>query len=591
MVKISEDKQRNAPAGRTTWRQRFALVGIGLALLLAAEGAVRVLGLAPAFRPRDPLMAGQAGEAAYERRTSADGEAMWVCPWVSPDYPLNYPPVPVAKAANELRIMVFGGSSAVGYPYDARWAFSGFLEAGLAALYPDRHIRVINCAQNAVAAGRCAQLMGRMLALKPDAYVVYSGNNEYENNHIYRLIRRRGDRLAPLRSVARHSALYRGIESLTLRTRAQIHTRYVVSEQGVKPPEYSPMERQLVRDNYAFVVQQMIDLCRDKAVPLVLCTVAANRVDWPPYRSTFRETTAPKQREQWLRGFAAALDALRRGAPADALAACDALAKIDDHRADLHYLRGHTLAMLNRLPEARVAFDRACDLDNVCYRARPSHNDVLRRLAAEQGVALSDNVAALQRANEHKLLGNNYFWDHCHPRPNAHKVMALQIARTLIGSGILPERPVGWEARFGQAAAAAEAAVTYTDAMHARAWRNTASGWLGLWTSHRAEDNLLRGTDAYIRRALECLDKAVKYDETLAGAWFYRGVCLAQLGRIDEARADWTRARDLEPEGARLRSVLQGLLSGEIPHDRGFEAWLFVRNEMKADAPSANRSF
>jgi len=585
--KMPDAKQRaGSPAKhpkkrrRPTWPQRILLVGWGFFLVLLIEGLVRLLGLAPSFKPEDPLMSGRAGRISYVKGRTPSGETAYICPWISPEYPYNYRPIPLAKAPGEIRIFVFGGSSAVGYPFDGRQAFPRYLEAGLGAVLPGRSVRVYNCAQNAIPAGTCLRLMNEMCAFEPDIFVVYTGNNEYDERHVYREIRLRGRVIGRIQSAARRSALYRCVEAVVLPAKARVYSRFIVSERGIRPPEYSAEERRLIRNNYIYVIERMMDLCRERGVGLVLCTVAANSASWPPYRSTFRPETSAEARTAWLAGFREALAAYERKAYPEALAALDRLAAVDDARADLHYLRGRVLTGLNRTAEAAKAFERALDLDNVCWRARPSHNAAIRDLARRDGVPVADIVAALREASPDGLLGEDFFWDHCHPRPVAHREIALAVARVLFSRDLLPDPPRGWENAFKKAVSAWDGAVTYSHTLEARAWRNVASGWMALWTHHRGPDDLLRDTPLYLRRALKYLDRAVEADATLSSAWFYRGVVLAQFGKLDEARENWRRAMGLEPPRSELRRVLEGLLEGRIPYDTAFERWIFVRNEM-----------
>lgn len=563
-----------------SWRQRLLLIAFGLALVGLAELVLRASGLAPPARPRDPLLHGGVGERSYELSQLPGGEPAYICRWIRPGYDFNFQPIPLHKAVNETRLFVFGGSSAVGYPYDGRLAFSRFLEVGLAAALPDRLVRVINVAQNAIPTGTCLRIMREMADYAPDIFIVYSGDNEYANDHIYRSVRRASELAGRLRKTAGHLALYRGLERLILPAKMRFYASFVVSDEGVQPPAYSAEERRLIADNYAYVIQAMADFCAERRIRLVLCTCAVNAADWPPYRSTFSTSTTPAQAESWLQEFATAWQAFQEGDYDNALTRLETLAKIDDTRADLHYLMGRTLAAKQRFAEAWGAFERAVDLDNVCYRARPSHNQLIRQVAERAAVPLVDTVALLRAKSPNGLLGENFFWDHCHPRPDAHAAYALALARTLFAAGWLPRPGADWEDRFSQAVAAWRQSVAESADFQARAYRNVASGWMGLWTSHRQPDDLLRHDSTYLDRALEYLEKALQAHPKCPGAYFYRGVIYAQRGDLAHARSDWERELALQSEDGPMKPVLAGLLSGEIPPDRGFESWLFIRNEM-----------
>jgi len=579
---VSEVGRKGSAAGRKplTWRQRLGLVAFGVALVALLEVAVRLLGVAPAARPRDPLIEGGAGEPAYAPGVLPSGEKGLVCPWVRPEFSCNFPPLPLAKPAGETRVFVFGGSSAVGYPFDGRLAFAAFLEKGLEPVLGSGRVRVVNVAQNNIPAGTCLQLMHEMAQLAPDVFVVYSGNNEYEDRHVYRRVLRRGRAVAVLRSVMGRLAIYRAVERVLMPAKMRVYEAFDLSEEAMDVAAYSAEERRAILDNYAYVLRRMADLCAERGIGLVLCTVAANAADWPPYRSVFSRPPAAQERAEWLKGLSAAAAKVEAGGCAEALKMLDELARADVGRADLHFLRGRALAGLGRGKEAAASFDRALDLDNVCYRASPSHNRIVRETAAAAAAGLADAVEALRRSAPDGLLGEGLFWDHCHPRPGAHALIALEAARAMFAAGMLPAAPSDWEARFSQAAEAWAGAAPVTPRLRAMAMRNVASGWMGLWTHHRQADDVLRNDRRYLRRALEYLDEAVRIAPTLAGARFYRGVVRAQSGDMSGAMADWRAEADLKSEDGPLRQVLAGLLDGSIPPDRGFEQWLFVRNEM-----------
>jgi len=231
---------------------------------------------------------------------------------------------------------------------------------------------------------------------------------------------------------------------------------------------------------------------------------------------------------------------------------------------------------------AWAAFRRALDLDNVCYRARPSHNDVVRRLAARRReVAFVDVVKSLRAEAKHGLLGENFFWDHCHPKPEAHRIIAREIARAVLDDRYwLPGPDLKWEDRFMAAVDRWRVSARITPAMEARACRDTAAGWQAVWTNHRAPDQLLRRDSIYVERALEYLNRAIELDRALGGTHFYRGVCHALLEDNARAMADWQKELALQSKDGPMTGVLEGLLNGDVPPDRGMETWLFIRNDM-----------
>ena len=585
MNKRRKDRGRKKRRKPLTWKGRLFLLAFGIALVGLLELTLRLTGLAPPYRTRDPLLEGGKVDRSYVRQTSASGEAVYVCQWIRPDYPYNFQPIPARKPEDEKRIFVFGGSSAVGYPFDGRLAFSQFLQTGLDAVVGEDRARVINVAQNSIPAGQCLRLMHEMAGYQPDAFVVYSGNNEYDDSHVYREVLKRGRFLTAIRSAVGHVAIYRGMERALLPVKARVYDRFEFSENVLRPPAYSEAERRAIRDNYEYVIRRMAGFCKQNGIELVLCGVAANEADWPPYRSEFRAALSEEEKKIWLQAFESLARRTLSSEPApndEILAGLGTLAEMDDGRADLHYLRGVVFSRSGKKQEAATSFQKALDLDGVCYRARPSHNEIVRRVARENGYPFLDVTATLRQHAETDLLGENFFWDHCHPKPEAHQAIAQGLAGALFDVGVLSATERDWKARFEKAASSWQEDLKMDARLQARAWRNVASGWLALWTHHRDETDSLRTAVAIraLARAKEFLDKAIETDPKLPGARFYRGVVFAQRGEQQRAMADWRLEMALGSQDGPHRAVLEGLLSGAIPPDRGFNSWLAVRNEM-----------
>ena len=81
------------------------------------------------------------------------------------------------KPDNGLRVIVLGGSAAMGDP-DPTYGLPRMLERMLQEKHPDRKIEVINAAVTAINSHVVLEIARDCLALNPDLFVVYMGNNE-----------------------------------------------------------------------------------------------------------------------------------------------------------------------------------------------------------------------------------------------------------------------------------------------------------------------------------------------------------------------------------------------------------------------------
>ncbi len=83
------------------------------------------------------------------------------------------------KTPGSYRIVVQGASSAAGFPY-GRWAgLAGMLGDRLEATFPDREIEVISTAMAAVNSYTLLDFVDEIIAIEPDAVLIYAGHNEY----------------------------------------------------------------------------------------------------------------------------------------------------------------------------------------------------------------------------------------------------------------------------------------------------------------------------------------------------------------------------------------------------------------------------
>jgi hypothetical protein len=81
------------------------------------------------------------------------------------------------KPESSLRVVVLGGSAALGFP-DAAFGFSRYLEAAMRERAPDLRIEVANAAMTAIDSTVVREIAADCLRHEPDVLVVMTGNNE-----------------------------------------------------------------------------------------------------------------------------------------------------------------------------------------------------------------------------------------------------------------------------------------------------------------------------------------------------------------------------------------------------------------------------
>ena len=90
------------------------------------------------------------------------------------------------KPANGFRVFCLGGSAAKGWPHDVDYTYPSFLKQKLQRAFPDKEIEVINVAGWSYASHRTKFIFDEIIEYDPDLILIYSGNNEFLENLVYR---------------------------------------------------------------------------------------------------------------------------------------------------------------------------------------------------------------------------------------------------------------------------------------------------------------------------------------------------------------------------------------------------------------------
>ena len=411
------------------WFLRLATVAVGVALVVGAEGLLRLVpGLGPS-----PLVVTLAedevtGEslhatsrfyaqrffAQYKGRLAAAGQ-MGEHFFVEP------------APADRYRVVFVGASTVQGFPHPRRLAAASFLQAMLADAWPEREVEVVNLGITSIASFAVAQVVEDALVLSPDLVVVYTGHNEFYGLYGVGRYQRLEYFLRQLHLTHLVDGLIGGIgtrdEPTDLIKMAAAH-----GEVPLHGPGRATAEQNL-RDN----LQRVSRLCERAQVPLVLCTIVANDAGFAPVGSTEGD-------EAWKARVEQAAQVLTRGYVApedaeDALQQLEQAAALSDEHAWLWYLQGRALERLGRDSQAQRAFRKARDLDTMPWRTPTAHNAVIRAVAKEHGAVLADVEAAFVEAAPAQGVGWEWMVDHVHfsvagqallARTVLHSVAALQ---------------------------------------------------------------------------------------------------------------------------------------------------------------------
>jgi tetratricopeptide (TPR) repeat protein len=323
------------------------------------------------------------------------------------------------KPASSLRVVVLGGSAALGFPESA-FGFSRYLEVALRERAPDLGIEVANAAMTAIDSTVVREIAADCLRYEPDVLIVMTGNNEVVGPFGPGCAYRQAPVSAPLRLLRLHSR--RSRFGQWLGTLADRRTGLHFREWGGMGAfqEYplpnvedalAPVYRQF-RHNLAAISRA----ASGRGVPVLLLTVPVNLRDSAPFASGHDPTLGASELAAWNDHWAAGSEAEARGDRQRALESYQSALELDAAHAELHYRLGRLL--LDTEPDrGRDHLRRARDLDRLHFRADSSINAAIREMAEAPAVTVVDAAAHLEELAPHRSPGEEFFFEHVHLTP------------------------------------------------------------------------------------------------------------------------------------------------------------------------------
>src|SRR5262245_47178502 len=383
---------------------RLLLVAVAaLFPLLAGEGMCRLFGLGgPA-----PLYAPAKGNDGTRLRRVPVLEGAPLA--VTPEFP-------EAKPAGHARVVFVGESTVAGIPFPPSVAFPARIETALrrAGLAAD----AVNAAAPGLGVAGARRRTEEILGYDPDLLVLYAGSNEFLPWNLYADRERRSHPVRTrLRDLLGRLRLFRLLAP---------DDPILAAEKGY-PFEASEEDRREARARCRGEFPRLFESCRKAGVPLLVVLPAANLRDAvPKARRDFPDPDGRIARAQ-----VEVLDRARAGDPRGALSLLEAsLREAPDHPV-LHFGHGRLLLEEGRGEEARLAFERARDLDALPARMTGDIRAILGAPCAAGSVPWLDAQRVLEAADPPGIAGDDVFVDHVHPTAEGHLLLARAILRAI----------------------------------------------------------------------------------------------------------------------------------------------------------------
>lgn len=290
------------------------------------------------------------------------------------------------KKPDTFRAFFLGGSSVNYLDYELP-----MLEKRLAAALPAyEDAEIINCGGLSYGSHRLVRIAAEVLSYAPDAILIYSGHNEFEELEQYALSKPAS---VPLQKVLSHSALYRVVrdriaalqlDRLERNQNARIARESIPDSARAWGYDFSEEEVEARAANYQDNLARIMAMCRDADVAVIIGTVPSNLV-----RPALPGPPGERYEAEVIPLFEAG-----------------------------RYAEGK-----ERAREILGSVAR--------HQASAVENDIIRGLAERLNVPLADVEQAVTEAEPHGVPGETLFNDHCHLNAEGNKLLIREYEEQL----------------------------------------------------------------------------------------------------------------------------------------------------------------
>lgn len=400
------------------WIFRAILVAIPFLFLALVELALRVAGFGHSY----PLFINDPTQPGYLLTNPEVVKRYFPKPEMAPPVKIESTYFTQQKRPDALRVVVQGGSSAAGYPYGLGASLAGMLQQRLQHQYPDKYVEVIQTAMSAVNSYTLLDFSKEILAIQPDAVVIYAGHNEYLGvmgvgsayaNHS-RATTLLLLALKDLRLFQAMQRIYVAIQGEAPRTQQQDEAGNRTLMAKVARDKNIVFGSDLYQQGLAQFegnMNMLLDRYQGAGVPVFIGTLASNLRHHAPFESG---ATAPEL-QNLLDRVATALEQGQAGDQAQALAAELNRTSAGQAHALTAYRQGQLADAQGNYAEALSWYSKARDLDQLRFRAPGDINHIIQRLAKRQGVSLVHSEQQLAIQSPQQIIGKELMLEHLHP--------------------------------------------------------------------------------------------------------------------------------------------------------------------------------
>ena len=355
-----------------------------------------------------------------------------------PALPTTFEP----SSPDEYRVLVLGGSSALGEPYRPWLSVGQIVAWQLQESVPGRRFE---CEILAWLGDSLEKQHHKLAGLKrrPDAVIIYSGHNEFaarfEEERDPWIVEEPGNRwLREVYDATLVSPFCRLAYEIISKNRLDSPPPLTGRHQLIDPPLCSPSESADILADFRARLEAIVGYCERIGAQPILIVPPANEAGYEPSRSTLPPVVSTRERRRVVDEFGRS----RAEESSDPARAADGYAAILARHpgfAEAHFRLGRLLERAGNPGEAGRHYLAALDHDGLPIRCpapfRAAYEDVARR---HPRCILVDGRRELAAISPNGLIGDRVIQDTHHPTLLGYVALAGAVLRGLQARNVFP---------------------------------------------------------------------------------------------------------------------------------------------------------
>ena len=340
-------------------------------------------------------------------------------------------PAPIAidrvKPTGLKRIAVLGESAAMGDPL-IEFSLARALDKILNQPGEPQRYEMVNAGVTAVSSAVIADIAEELAGKDFDFFVVYAGNNEVVGPYGPGTVFQRGllgRWFAPWHVRWTRTRLASSIQAWqSASSPGQPWDGMAMFSENRLPPG-SPLTEGVYKA-YEQNLEHIVDAAEKHGIETILCTVAVNLRDCPPFGSAHGRILTEEETTAWQAAFDSGKSAAAAGRHTDAAQDFTEALRIDPDHAEANYLAAISAEESGDATITARHYSRARDLDTLRVRTDSRMNELVRSVAAKRGTKFIECDEVFGAAP-----GEESFVDHVHFTLEGVALLANAVAATI----------------------------------------------------------------------------------------------------------------------------------------------------------------